>query len=198
MSYTPLREEEEEVIRQTTEKTPYGQPPSAPASQPQQGLPMASPVFSHNAYSSPVVATIAPQPPRSVVQIQSVHEHEIGTPGEFMCFYLISLFFGVIGFLVSLCVASTHAARLGARAGFCNALLISGMYLLFTYTEVEETMQTASLFLGVLFTIVGLMGLGGAMRAWRRVRKAYIAQRMQQQQEGIPMQPCGCSAAQQV
>lgn len=101
-----------------------------------------------------------------------VAEHEVGTPGEFFCFYLISLFFGVIGFLVSLCVASTHAARLGARAGFCNALLVSGMYMLFSYGDLETDMQTATLFLGVLFTIVGLMGLGGAMRAWRRVRKA--------------------------
>ena len=104
-------------------------------------------------------------------------DHEIGTRGEFFCFYLVSLVFGLIGFLISLCIASTHAARLGSRAGFSSGLLFSGVYMLFAnYARVDQETATTMIAVGAFFAFVGLLGLS-LMRAWRRVMRAYIAGR---------------------
>lgn len=98
---------------------------------------------------------------------------ELGTRGEFFCFYLVSLFFGLLGLLLSLCVSSTHAARLGARAGFGMQLMISGMILMFNAGMVAtEEHATTVLAIGALFTFVGVLGFVFAMRAWRRAMRA--------------------------
>lgn len=95
-----------------------------------------------------------------------------------MCFYLTSLVFGLIGFLISLCIASTHAARLGARAGFSSGLLFSGIYMLFAnYGMADSETTTTFIAMGAFFAFLGLLGLSHSMRAWRRVLRAYHAGR---------------------
>jgi uncharacterized membrane protein len=119
----------------------------------------------------------------------------VGTPGEFIwyvelgsllmvsstdlilaySFYLISMLFGLLGFLISLCVASTHAARLGARAGFSSALLFSGIYMITANAQVDSDTQVTVIAIGALFAMVGVVGLSAATRAWRRVRRSAIS-----------------------
>eukprot|EP00698_Gefionella_okellyi_P009587 TRINITY_DN2452_c0_g1_i1.p1 TRINITY_DN2452_c0_g1~~TRINITY_DN2452_c0_g1_i1.p1 ORF type:complete len:197 (+),score=28.39 TRINITY_DN2452_c0_g1_i1:50-640(+) len=158
-------------------ETPFGQPPTN-VSVPFSGVPHA-PYIAARGPQEPVVA-IAVEPE---VASSFVSEVPLGTSNEFSGFFFLNCLLGVTAYLFSLCLAGSHAARLGARAGFGMHLLLAGFYTFFTYMDdaaQNDSNYTFYMSLAIILNICGIALFSGSMRVWRQLKRMHAVGRVQQ------------------
>lgn len=186
--------EQFQAARQEFEKvSPFGQPPTASAPSYNFSAPYLA-TAPGSAYSAqPVVAIPVTngtvEPTERPVQVEFANDAPLGTDSEFFGFFCLSMLFGLIGFLISLCIAATHAGRLGARAGFGIALCFSGFYTLFTWGDSVDAHEYSTFYYAISFLIIllGSVTFGRSVGLYRRLKRMYASGI--HNGAAIPMQP---------
>jgi len=147
-------------------------------SQPQpQGVPAIISVPSHS-----IPQTVTQSPVRNYAQPTIVNspilnmgiDFVVGTENDFWMAAIIAFFFGLLGWIILLCVSKTHAHRYGSCFGFGLILTIIGAVIVGIVSSASTTnVEFIPIYVGIATAIIGITMCLLACKRWKEVGKYY-------------------------